>query len=228
MSKLDNLIKDGRSGIVAICGNPENRDTLEFMVYFHSLGAVFIHCEWQDQYFDADAARLVAQATNEFENRQDKFDPAEAGINESDFLRKELGSLLWHMTHDDEDIPDGVEETEWLGRAGLQAPDSLVYDPCDENDTIFGSADLETDIAHFGDLAKTGGDFSVAGHDFSLDSDLDDNGKTVYRLGRIFPDFLIDDATGERIPFKRVETYLHNYDWRNLYARTRIFITQNY
>ena len=219
---FDTLVKSGRSGLVALCGNPNLENGLEYIIYFHSLNTVYISHDWGSEYFDADAQGLLTRAWENFAGRTDALTLAELGQDESSFLRGELAGLLWHMVHDDADIP--YDESEKLGQDGLAAPDSEYVDECF---TLFGSVDLETDIDHFRQLALSDGEFSVDGLLFSLGSGQDDDGKTVYALDYSSGDTITDDDTGEQFPVLRFNYVLSNYDWRVLYARTRSFIKLN-
>lgn len=221
---FDTLVKSGRSGLVTLCGNPNLENGLEYIIYFHSLNTVYISHDWGSEYFDADARGLLTRALENFVGRTDALTLAELGQNESSFLRGELAGLLWHMVHDDADIPDFYDEQDGLNNNGLTAPESEYVD---ESFSLFGSGDLETDIDRFRQIALSDGEFSVGGLEFSLESTQDDDGKTVYALDYSSADTITDDDTGEQFPVLRFNYVLSNYDWRVLYARTRAFVKLN-
>lgn len=222
---FDTLVKSGRSGLVALCGDPNLENGLEYIIYFHNLNTVYIsYGDGGSKYFDANAQGLLTRALADFAGRTDALTLAELGRGESEFLQTELSSLLWYMVHDDANIPDCYDESKKLGQDGLVAPDSEYVDGAF---TLFGSGDLEIDIDHFRQLALNDGEFSVDGLLFSLGSRQDDDGKTVYKLGYSCADTITDDDTGEQFPVLRFNYVLHDYDWRVLYARTRAFVKLN-
>lgn len=219
---FDTLVKSGRSGLVALFGDPNLENGLEYIIYFHSLNTVYVsRGESGSQYFDADIQALLTRALDNFAGRTDTLTLAEIGRDESEFLQTELAGLLWHMVHDDADIP--YDESEGLDADGLVAPDSEYVD---ETFTLFGG-DLETDIERFRRLALSDGEFSVDGRILSLGSGQDD-GRTVYALAYSYEDTFVDVDTGERVPVLQFNYVLFNYDWRVLYARTRSFIKLNW
>jgi len=228
--RLETLKKEGRSGIIVICGDPEIDIEWNYMIYFHSLNRIHITHDWGDEYFDADSDRLITNVLKEFEVRKDWLTLAELGINEADFLRDKLSSFLWQMVHDIEDIPSEYDEDEEFKELGFKAPDSEVIDPCSNGFTLFGSSDLETDIMRFHEFVSCDDDrvFSIAGRDFSIVKLEDESGEITYSLSLGCDDFYDDDETGARIPVISFRLVLNNYDWRNLYARTRSFVYLNF
>lgn len=169
-NKLDSLVNNNRSGIVAICGSPADRDTLEYMLYFRSLGIVYIvHGDWGSEYFDASAAGILGRALKEFAYRQDYLSVADLDRNETAFLKDELGSLLWHMVHDEADIPDCEYASDAFYPIEGQAPATF---------TLFGGTDLESDIERFREAVV--GNCQNSGHKNTVITKKDDDGKTYY------------------------------------------------
>lgn len=229
--RLETLKKEGRSGIIVICGDPEIDIEWNYMIYFHSLNYIHVtHGDWMEDYFDADSDGYITQALNEFGARKDWLTLAELGINEADFLRDELSAFLWQMVNDIEDIPSKYDEDEEFEELGFKAPDSEVIDPCSNGFTLFGSSDLETDIKRFHELVSLDDNrvFSITERKFSIGKHEDESGEITYSLGICCEEFFDDDETGDRIPVLRTRFVLSNYDWRNLYARTRSFVYLNF
>ena len=50
-NRLQTLITENKSGIVALCRGHETADSLEYMVYFHSLGYVKVVKDYMSCYF---------------------------------------------------------------------------------------------------------------------------------------------------------------------------------
>ena len=227
-NKLDNLVKDGRSGIVALCGDAGAESGLDYIAYFHSLDIVYVvRSEFGREYFDADANSFVTKTLREFSARQDHIPLAELGVGESQFLESALSELLWDMTHDDGDVPDDFDEPATLARAGLPDPAPVTADQGYWAFTLFGLGGLESDILRFRELLLAKSPFSAAGNGFSLGSYLDETDRKVYVLNRQCDDIITDDETGEQYPVYFFEPVLANCDWRTLYARARTMIYLN-
>lgn len=225
--RLETLKKEGRSGVFIICGDPEIDIEWNYMIYFHSLNRIHITHDWGDEYFDADSDRLITNVLKEFEVRKDWLTLAELGINQADFLRDKLSSFLWQMVNDLRDIPPEYDEDETLKELGLKAPDS---EDINNNFTLFGSSDLETDIKRFHELVSLDDNrvFSITEREFSIGKHEYESGEITYSLSLGCDDFYDDDETGARIPVISFRRVLNNYDWRNLYARTRSFVYLNF
>lgn len=169
-NKLDSLVNNNRSGIVAICGSPADRDTLEYMLYFRSLGIVYIvHGDWGSEYFDASAAGVLDRALNKFADRQDYLSAADLDRDETAFLKDELDSLLWHMVHDEADIPDCNDDSDAYYPTAFPAPATF---------TLCGGTDLESDIERFREVVF--GNSQDPGHKNTVIAEKDDDGKTFY------------------------------------------------
>ena len=210
LSAFHNLVNSGRSGLVALYGDPADVSDLHYWVYFDSLGTTYVvHGDVYSEYFDADAESFAAAAAAELEERRDHLSLAELGTNEQAFLGTALADLLWHMVHDD----------------GETTPDLPVTDPAKESFTIFGSGDLETDIQHFHDLLVAESDFSVAGQGFSLSTGEGEDGRPVCHLNVLRNEFFVDETTGEDVPVIIVRRVLECYDWRTLYAQMRALLS---
>ena len=209
--KLDALVGGCRSGIVAVCGNLGIENGLDYVVYFHSLRTIHVvrADEWSE-YFYAGANNCVTRVLEEFSSRDDMLDIADLGMDESAFLKEDLSSLLWDMTHDENSYPTFI------------APEFHAF-------TIFGETDLESDIKRFYRLLLSSEHFSVAGNAFCLESSLDEEtGKPVYQFYRCFIDMFTDDETGNSVPITRFALLLEEESWQALYAKTRTFIYLNY
>lgn len=135
-SSLNTFLSTRCSGVIALCGDPEVEDGLSYMVCFPVLNIIYVvHADWGCEYFDVDCRGRLAQALDEFAARQDTHTLTELGIDETDFLRSELNSLLWHMAHDESEAPSNFNM------------DRLVFR--DPSYTLFGSGDLEMDLEQF-------------------------------------------------------------------------------
>ena len=215
---FDNLVNSGRSGVVALCGDTDAENGLDYIAYFHSLGVVYVvRAEFGNEYFDADSNSFVTRTLNEFSARQDRHTLAELGLTESEFLEKALSKLQWDMTHE---LPD---------------PESEFTDPVPETIgdgywafTLFGLGGLESDIRRFHELLLGEGRFTVAGNGFSLGWCLDETDRRVYVLSRQRDDIITDDETGKQCPVFFYTPILDNYDWRTLYAKARTSIYLNH
>lgn len=59
-NKLEKLVNASRSGIVALSGDTNTENGLDYIAYFHSLGIVYVvRSEIGSEYFDADATGFV-------------------------------------------------------------------------------------------------------------------------------------------------------------------------
>ena len=221
LSIADNLIETGRSGLIALCGDPANVPDLKFIVYFHSLGIFYIsHGDWGTEYFNSNARGILERVVKEFSGFPNCQTVADVAIDEKAFLNSALSRLLWAMTHDVSDVPDSSDEEE------LFDLDNISF--VDDSFTLFGSGDLEKDIEEFEYRIDTNQPFTVADQTFSLGSLFEADESMIYVLRRCCPDIFVDETTGERIPItSNVET-LSNHDWRTLYARARTFIYWKY
>ena len=54
-NRLMTLRKSAKSGVVGFCGDIKNRAKLSFMVYFHSLGYVFVSQGLESSYFHVES-----------------------------------------------------------------------------------------------------------------------------------------------------------------------------
>lgn len=232
LSIADNLIKTNRSGLIALCGDPVHDNGLNYMVYFHSLGIVYIsHGDRGTEYFDSNSRFFLERSVKGFSDCQDCQTAADVAIDEKAFLKSALARLLWYMTHDESDIPSCSEEEENLSKAGLRSIRALDADGIsfvDDAFTLFGSGDLEKDIEEFECRMNGEQDFTVANQGFSLGSVFDASESMLYILGRHCPEIYFDETTGEKVPVTRVVETLSSYDWRTLYARVRTIIYWNY
>ena len=224
-NRLHSLVESARSGVVCVCGDADNT---YYMVYFHSLSLLYATHEWGSEHFEVIAESFVNRAISEFSERNDLFPFSELGVDETTFLNAALGSLLWAMAHSNYEIPADCGDYDEMASAGLVSPDSSEMEFTDPAFTLFGGADLETDIRAFYDSLLGEKEFAVAGNGFSLWSSQDETGKTVYCVARLVPDTFVDEETGDRYPYIRVERILSNYDWRWLYAWARAFIYGNF
>ncbi len=147
---LDSLVAAGRSGLVALCGDSAVESSLEYMIYFHCLGIIYIvHGDMFSEYFDSDATSFLERALSEFSNRSDYLSLSAIDRSETEFLDVALSGLLWHMTHAERDADDFLSETETLARLRLHDPESLeIVQPVDTF-TLFGKGSLERDILRF-------------------------------------------------------------------------------
>ena len=232
LSIADNLISAGRSGLIALCGNPALEIDLKYIVYFHSLGIVYI-CRGESgtEYFDSKVQGYLERAVEEFSECADCRVVGDVDIDERAFLKSALARLLWDMSHDETEVPACADEEKTLSEAGLRSIRALDEDKIsfvDETFTLFGSEDLEKDIEEFEDRVNGEKDFTVAGQVFSMGSVFEASEAMIYFLGRQCTETYVDETTGEKVPVTRVVETLSSYDWRTLYARARTFISWNY
>ena len=61
-NRLQTLITENKSGIVALCRGYETADSLEYMVYFHSLGYVKVVQDHMSCYFMASIEKKLQRA----------------------------------------------------------------------------------------------------------------------------------------------------------------------
>lgn len=232
LSIADNLISAGRSGLIALCGDPAVEAGLKYIAYFHSLGIVYVsHGDEGTEYFDSKGRGFLENAVKEFSDCPDCLTVADVAIDEKEFLKSALARLLWDMSHDETEVPACADEEKKLSEAGLRSIQALDADNIsfvDESFTLFGGGDLEKDIEEFEYRVNGEKDFTVAGQGFSLGSVFDASEFMIYTLGRHCSEVYVDETTGEKVPVTRVLETLSSYDWRTLYARARTFIHWNY
>ena len=232
LSIADNLISAGRSGLIALCGDPAVEAGLKYITYFHSLGIVYVsHGDGGTDYFDSKGRGFLENAVKEFSECADCRVVGDVDIDERAFLKSALARLLWDMSHDETEVPACADEEKTLSEAGLRSIRALDEDKIsfvDETFTLFGSEDLEKDIEEYEDRVNGEKDFTVAGQGFSLRSVFEASESMIYTLGRHCSEVYVDETTGEKVPVARVVETLSSYDWRTLYARARTFIYWNY
>ena len=113
-NRLQTLITEKKSGIVALCRGYETADSLEYMVYFHSLGYVKVVQDHMSCYFMASIEKKLQRELKYFSDRDDYLSLSEIGIEQEHFLDTVINSMLWDMAHEMGTVdPDDILKDKW-------------------------------------------------------------------------------------------------------------------
>lgn len=232
-AKLQSLIDAGKSGIIALCGDadsiPEDDSFCEgydALVYVQPLDSVQAYFNWGDQYQTAETALANDSIFKNFAEREDCLAIDDIGMSEKDFLDLCTETLLNDMAHDDEeckelDDEDAVEEYIYPFDCNFN------YPPMDF--TLTGAPDVASDIKVIKKLLEGGGSFVYINKngdqtEFYVCAEADDQYEQ-------FVHFLYLEEDGDDDVEGLNDFYyvlLRTLDWRTLYAKSRLFIYQNF
>ena len=216
-NRLMTLRKSAKSGVVGFCGDIKNRAKLSFMVYFHSLGYVFVSQGLESSYFHVESENLLRKALKDFSTISRFKTASELQQFEAECLEPIFADLLWHMAHEMETENHTCETSDkW------EIPRML--DDYDEFDsfTLGFAADLESDAIGFVDSSQTRTGFSVGGKDYLVVHDTDD--EESWTLYHPYPETFVDEQTGEEYIIQRLLRIISCDNWRSLYAASRAVI----
>ena len=99
-NRLMTLRKSAKSGVVGFCGDIKNKAKLSFMVYFHSLGYVFVSQGLESSYFHVESENLLRKALKDFSTISRFKTASELQQFEAECLEPIFADLLWHMSHE--------------------------------------------------------------------------------------------------------------------------------
>ena len=216
-NRLMTLRKSAKSGVVGFCGDIKNRAKLSFMVYFHSLGYVFVKQGQESSYFHVESENLLRKALKDFSTISRFKTVSERQQFEAECLEPIFADLLWHMAHEMETENHTYETFDkW------EIP--CVLDDYDEFDsfTLGFAADLESDAIGFFDSSQARTGFSVGGKDYLVVHDTDD--EESWTLYHAYPETFVDEQTGEEYIIQRLLRIISCDNWRSLYAASRAVI----
>ena len=237
--KLESLIASGKSGIVALCGEPcptgseesfwEYHDALVFIEPLRAVMSIVDNCT---SYFHVPAESVADSFFAGFAGRENSFAVAELGYSEKDYLEICTDCLLNDMAHDDTECPD-YDYEDYDAR--------FVY-PSEEDAfcpytsfTVTGAEDVESDIRNFRAIFESGGEFVFRQRDgrekkFAVSRSREEEDGIlfdVYALSAMTTESLMDEETGAEVTVERRVRLRRALDWRTFYAKSRLFIFQN-
>lgn len=216
-NRLMTLRKNAKSGVVEFCDDTKNSAGLSYMVYFHSLGYVFVKQGLESSYFHVESENLLRKALKDFSGIARLRTASEMQHFEMEFLGEIFADLLWHMAHEMETENHTYETFDkW------EIP--CVLDDYDEFDsfTLGFSADLESDAIGFFDSSQARTGFSVGGKDYLVVHDTDE--EESWTLYHAYPETFVDEQTGEEYIIQRLLRIISCDNWRSLYAASRAVI----
>ena len=217
--KLNRLIAEDKSGVLALFNAADSAAGYDFMVYLHSLGIVYVVDSISEAsgYFDSNDTQSLNRWVAPFADRENAISLNDIGEDEQIFLNSVTNDLLWRMTHEwelDEDEQD--------------ADVHLTVSDCPDADFTLGFADtLECDIKTFRELIAYGGDFSVCGVKVGAYQVGNDDEKSYYFV-ECYDEIFTDEDTNESLTVERHRIIFELNDWRTLYAKARTYLWQNY
>lgn len=221
--KLNRLVAEGKSGVLALFDAADSAAGYDFMVYLHSLDTVYVEDSISEVsgYFDSDDTYSLNRWVTPFADRENAILLNDVGEDEQIFLNSATNDLLWHMTHEWE-LGEELDEDEQNGDV------CEIADDCPDADFTLGFADtLECDIKTFRELIACGGDFSVCGVKVGVYQIGDDDEKSFYFV-ECYDEIFTDEDTNESLTVERHRIIFELNDWRTLYAKARTYLWQNY
>ena len=216
-NRLMTLRKSAKSGVVGFCGDIKNRAKLSFMVYFHSLGYVFVKQGQESSYFHVESENLLRKALKDFAETARFKTASELKKFEGECLGSIFADLLWHMAHEMETENHTYESSDkW------EVP--CVLDDYDDfsSFTLGFDGDPEADALGFLESSQADTGFSVVGKDYLVVHDTDD--EESWTLYHAYPETFVDEQTGEEYIIQRLLRIISCDNWRSLYAASRAVI----
>ena len=216
-NRLITLRKNAKSGVVGFCGDINNRAELSFMVYFHSLGYVFVNQGFKSSYFPVESESLLRKALKDF-SKIARFKTAyELKQFEDECLESIFADLLWDMAHEMETENHTYETSDkWEIPCVLDGYDDF------SSFTLGFAVELESDALGFFESSQDDTGFSVGGKDYLVVHDTDEKESwTVYHR---YPEIFVDEQTGEEYMIQRLLRIISCDNWRSLYAASRAVI----
>ena len=216
-NRLQTLITENKSGIVALCRGHETADSLEYMIYFHSLGYIKVVKDHMSCYFMASIEKELQRELKYFSDRDDYISLSELGIEEEHFLDTVINSMLWDMAHEMGTIaPDDILNDKW------QIPRRIENWNAYREFTLGLADTIEGDIATFRTCLKNKSRIPSHGKEFQVGLLYDDYTSTFVLSEWGWENFK-DDETGKEYPIECTRRLLECYhNWCVLYAKFRL------
>ena len=216
-NRLQTLITENKSGIVALCRGHETADSLEYMVYFHSLGYVKVVQDHMSCYFMASIEKKLQRELKYFSDRDDYLSLSEIGIEQEHLLDTAINSMLWDMAHELGTIdPDEILKDKW------QIPRRIENWGAYREFTLGLADTIEGEIDAFRTYLKNKSRISSHGKEFQVGLIYDDYTSTFVLREWVWETFK-DDDTGKEYQIERTRPLLQCYhNWRALYAKFRL------
>ena len=238
--KLESLIASGKSGIVALCGDPypawpdepfwEYHDALVFIGPLETVMATVDNCI---SFF-----RVPTKGDSflaDFAEREDSFAVTELGFSEEEYLDICTAVLLDDLAHDD--LESGNFDLEDFDAGFVYPSEEDAFCP-DTQFTLTGAEDVAGDIRNFRALLESGGEFVFRQPDgsekkFSVScckyyDEEEEAESDVYALSTMATESFIDEDTGAETEAECRVRLLRSCNWRTFYAKSRLFIFLNY
>jgi len=230
--RISELAAAGRSGIVALRGDGfppiegepfwENHNAL---VYVQPLDTLVAFMSWGITY-QTGVGKLPADCLLEnFIGQDDDLTVGNLRMDEQTYLDICTDCLLNDMAHDGSECPE---------QDGEDYDKRYVYSSEDENwypdihYTITGAANIAEDIKAVRAEVMNGGELYVPVRDGSRQFCVSLNDDEEYVLSTFENTEILDTDTGDKVPVKERVQLLRAMDWRTFYAKSRLFIFQNF
>ena len=216
-NRLQTLIAENKSGIVALCRGHKTADSLEYIVYFHSLGYVKVVKDYIPCYFLASMEKELQSELKYFSDRDDYLSLSEVGIEEEHFLDTVINSILWDMAQEIGTVdPYDIINDKW------QIPGRIKNWNAYREFTLGLADTIEGDIEAFRTCLKNKSRIPSHGKEFQVGLLYDDYISTLVLSEWVWENFK-DDETGEEYPIEYTRRLLECYhNWRVLYAKFRL------
>ena len=231
--RIAELTAAGRSGIVSLLGNAfpptddesfwENHDAL---VYVQPLDTLVAFMSWGSAYQTGDNRLPGDCLLQNFIDREDDLAVEDLGLDEKSYLEICTDCLLNNMAHDESECPkldckDYDERYEYPSENGLCFPNSHY--------TITGAEDIASDIRAIRTAIENQGEISVPVRDGRIRPFcMSINADGQYVLSTFENAEIQDTDTGKNILCQERVQLLRALDWRTFYAKSRLFIYQNW
>lgn len=216
-NRLQTLITENKSGIVALCRGHKTADSLEYIVYFHSLGYVKVVKDYISCYFLASMEKELQSELKYFSDRDDYISLSELDIEEEHFLDTVINSILWDMAQEIGTVdPDDIINDKW------QIPGRIKNWNAYREFTLGLADTIEGDIEAFRICLKNKSRIPSHGKEFQVGLLYDDYISTLVLSEWVWENFK-DEETGKEYPIECTHRLLECYhNWRVLYAKFRL------
>lgn len=231
--KVSELATAGHSGIVMLCGDAfppaddesfwENHNAL---VYVQLLDTLVAFLSWGSAYQTGDDRLSSDCLLQNFIEREDELTLEELGMDEKTYLEICTDCLLNDMAHDDSECPE-LDCEDYDERFTYPSENDQWYP--DTNYTITGAEDIASDIRAIRTAIEDKTEIRVQVRDGRIRPFyMSMNADGEYVLSTFENAEIKDTNTGKNITVQENVQLLRALDWRTFYAKSRLFIYQNW
>lgn len=231
--RISELKTAGRSGIVALYGHdfPTSNDESfweyhEALVYIQPLDTLVKFQPWVTVYQSGGDVRSSDSLLQDFIDREDEITIEALGMTEKAYLEICTERLVNDMAHDNGECPE-LDCEDYDERYTYPSDNDFRYP--DTHFTITGAEDIASDIRAIRTAIENRDEISVQVRDgrikqFCMSMDADGE----YILSTFENAEIKDEDTGENIPVLERVQLLRALNWQTFYAKSRLFIYQNW